>query len=176
MFASHEVTLDARYEAALLRLVHLINWGALHSVSEAAYVGGWQALVRVGPFGDAPGLSKLVRVRVLDPVRRGATMTVSLRWEATGAAGELFPVLDADLTLTRDGEDRSRLRLLGSYRPPLGRAGATLDRTIMNRVAVATVRTLLDKIADALADPALYPNLGRDTAPRWRPVTEPGQP
>jgi hypothetical protein len=176
MFASHEVALDAPYEAATARLVHLINWGALHSVSEAAYEGGWQALVRVGPFGNEPGLSKLVRVRVLNPVRRGTTMTVSLRWEATGPAGELFPVLDADLILMREGEARSRLRLLGSYRPPLGRAGAALDRTIMNHVAVATVRSLLDNIADALADPIPYPHQGRDTAPRWRPVTEPGQP
>src|SRR6266540_1410444 len=71
MFAVHEVTVEARYEVAAARLVHLINWGALRGVSEAAYEGGLEALVRVGPFGGAPGLSKLVRVRVLDQGGRG---------------------------------------------------------------------------------------------------------
>ncbi len=174
MFAVHEVTVEARYEMATARLIRLINWGALHGVSETAYEGGLQALVRVGPFGGTPGLSKLVRVRVLDPVRRDATMTVPLRWEATGPAGELFPVLDADLILVREGDDRSRLRLIGSYRPPLGRAGAALDKAIMSRVAAATIRSLLDKVAAAIADPVPHPRTGTDTGRRWQPVTEPG--
>src|SRR5262245_49134669 len=116
MFTSHEITLDLPYDMASGRLVHLINWGSLHGVSEAAYDGGQDVLMRVGPLGGWRGLSKLVRVRVLDPVRRGTTMTVSLRWEATGPASELFPVLDADLILTGAVEGRSRLRLVGSYR------------------------------------------------------------
>ena len=175
MFAAQEATVGVRYEVAAARLVHLINWGALHGVSEAAYEGGLEAVLRVGPFGGARGLSKLVRVRVLDPVRRGATMTVSLRWEATGVAGELFPVLDADLVLMREGDDRSRLALVGCYRPPFGRAGAALDRAIMGRIATATIRSLLDRVAAAVADPAPNPQPDVDTAPRWRPVAEPGQ-
>jgi hypothetical protein len=78
-------------------LVHLIHFDALHGVSQAAYEGGLEAVLRVGPFGSQRGLSKLVRVRVLDPVRHDGTMTVSLRSEATGFAGEQLPVLDADL-------------------------------------------------------------------------------
>lgn len=175
MFASHEVTVDAPYDVASARLVHLISRGALHGVSETAYDGGLEVLVRVGPLGGAHALSKLVRVRVLGPVRSGVTMTVSLRWEATGLAGELFPVLDADLVLTRKGEGRSQLELVGSYRPPLGRAGAVLDRAVMSRVAAATIRSLLDEVATAVADPAPYPHPERSTAPRWLPVTEPGQ-
>src|SRR6266508_3661185 len=146
MFAVHEVTVEARYEMATARLIRLINWGALHGVSETAYEGGLQALVRVGPFGGTPGLSKLVRVRVLD----------------------------ADLILVREGDDRSRLRLIGSYRPPLGRAGAALDKAIMSRVAAATIRSLLDKVAAAIADPVPHPRTGTDTGRRWQPVTEPG--
>ncbi len=176
MFASHEVTVDASYEVSSARLVHLINRGALLDVSEAAYRGGLQGLVRVGPFGGTPGVSKLVRVRALDPIRRGVTLTVPLRWEATGLTGELFPVLDADLTLMRDGADRSRLGLVGSYRPPLGRAGIVLDRAVMGRVAAATIRSLLDELATVIADPAAEQDPGRDTVLRWWPVTEPGQP
>jgi hypothetical protein len=150
VFASHEVILDAGFEVARARLLHLINWGVLRSASETAFEGGRLALVRVGPFGSAPGMSKLVRVRMLDPVCRGTTMTVSLRWEATGASGELFPVLDADLILTGEDDGRSRLGLVGSYRPPLGRAGAVLDRAVMNRVAAATIRSLLEEAAAAI--------------------------
>ena len=157
MFASHEVILDGGFEVAAARLLHLMNWGVLNSASEAAFEGGRQALVRVGPFGSARGMSKLVRVRMLEPVRRDSTITVSLRWEATGVSGELFPALDADLILTRNGDDRSRLRLVGSYRPPLGRAGAVLDRAVMNRVATTTIRSLLEELAAAIVDPGATP-------------------
>jgi hypothetical protein len=173
MFAAHQVMIETQYEVAAARLVHLLNWGALRGACEAAYEGGLEAVIRVGPFGGERGLSKLVRVRVLDPVRRGVAMTVSLRWEATGVAGELFPVLDADLTLMPEGDDRSRLGLVGSYRPPFGRAGAALDRAIMGRIAAATIRSLLDGVAAAIADPAPKLQPGADTALPWRPITEP---
>lgn len=103
-------------------------------------------------------------------------MTVSLRWEATGASGELFPVLDADLVLSAEGHDRSRLELVGSYRPPLGRAGAVLDRAVMNRVAAATIRSLLEEAAAAIVDPAPLPVPESDAAtPLLCPVTESGE-
>ena len=173
MFARHEVIVHLPYEVASARLVHLVNWGALHSVSETAYEGGGEMLVRVGPLGDLPGLAKLVRVRVLAPVRHEAGVTVSLRWEATGAAGELFPVLDADLTLTAEADDQSRLALVGSYRPPLGRPGAAADWAIMNRVAAATLDAFLDKVAGQLTAAEAYLEVEREM-PHRRPAAEPG--
>jgi len=173
MFASQEVIVQLPCEVVSARLVHLMNWGALRSASESAYEGGCELLVRVGPFGDLSGLSKLVRVRVLAPVRHEAVETVSLRWEATGPAGELFPVLDADLTLTADGDDRSRLAVVGSYRPPLGRAGTVVDRAIMNRVATATLRAFLDDLAGLVTASPAYPVVAWGTS-RMRPSAEPG--
>ncbi len=114
-------------------------------------------MLRVGPFGGMPGLSKLVRVCLAEPVRRGAVVSVPLRWEATGATGELFPVLDADLILARHGAEQSLLTLTGSYRPPFGRAGAALDRTLMNRLASATIRALLNGVCSTITDPAAQP-------------------
>lgn len=168
MFVSHEVTLPSGYEVACTRLANMISQGALYGVSDAAYEGAAKALLRVGPFGERPGLSKLVRVRVMDPVRRGATMTAALRWEATGHTGGLFPVLDADLMLMPDGAEESRLGLVGSYRPPLGRAGAVLDKAIMGRVAISTVRALLNNLAEAITQPASQPHTATDTAPGRR--------
>jgi hypothetical protein len=176
MFAAAEVTVETRFDVATARLTHLINRGALHAPSEAAYEEGLAAVLRVGPFGSTRGLSKLVQVRLLEPTRRGVTMSVPLRWEATGATGELFPVLDADVILTPDGTDRVRLGLTGSYRPPFGRTGATLDRAIMHRIATATIQSLLGRFAEAIADPAVQQQPRAGSASRWRLVIEPQEP
>jgi hypothetical protein len=153
VFAVHEVTVEAGFDVAVARLARLIQRGTLDGVSEAAYEDGLAAAMRAGPFGGPRGLSKLVQVRLLEPTAHGATLTVPLRWVAAGAAGELFPVLDADLVLARDGDDRTRLALAGSYRPPFGRAGAALDRAIMHRLATTTIRSLVESVAAAITHP-----------------------
>jgi hypothetical protein len=154
MFAAEEVSVGAALDVAVTRLTQVIDRDALHAPSEAAYEEGVAAVLRVGPFGSTRGLSKLVEVRWLDPIRHGRAITVPLRWEATGMAGELFPVLDADLVLVPDGADRTTVRLTGSYRPPFGRAGAALDRAIMHRITRATMQSLLASVAAAIEDGA----------------------
>ncbi len=155
MFASHQIVIDAPHDVVFARLDHIITWGVLNDVTEAAYEGGLETLLlRVGPLRNRLGVSKLVRVHVWEPVRRGDTTTIGLRWKATGMAGDLFPVFDADLVLTPAGEERSRLELVGSYRPPLGRAGLALDRVILGRIASATIRAVLEGVKASLADPA----------------------
>ena len=51
------------------------------------------------------------------------------------------------------GEHSARLSLAGVYRPPLGALGAGLDRAVFHRVADATARSLLARVADALTRP-----------------------
>jgi hypothetical protein len=92
-------------------------------------------------------------VRLIGPVRRDGTTTVWLRWEATGPAGGLFPVLDADLQLRSEGLEKTRLTLNGCYRPPLGRLGSGLDRAVLRGIGAATIRALLRGIAHSLAEP-----------------------
>jgi len=173
MFAGHEVTIEAPFEVAAARLGNLLRRDALRDVCEGAYEGGLAA-VRVGPFGGKPGLSKLVRVSFAEPARRGATITVPLRWEATGAAGELFPVLDADLIMAHYGDDQTLLALTGSYRPPFGRVGAALDRAILHRLATATIRSLLEGLSGAITQPALeHQHAQGPPAPRPEPTVAP---
>ena len=50
----------------------MINKGALHHASTAAYEEGLTAVLRVGPFGEMRGASKLVRVQFLAPEDRAA--------------------------------------------------------------------------------------------------------
>lgn len=143
------------WQAARARLVNLAEGGGLARVSHTAYQHGLTALMRVGPLGDLPVASKLVAVRFLEPVDRGEVTTMGLRWEATGPTAGLFPVLDANITLTPDGDDRSQMAFTGTYRAPLGRLGVGLDKAILHRVATATIRALLADVAGALTNSAV---------------------
>jgi Methyltransferase domain len=151
MFVGHEILLGASYPEARAGLVRLTHGGWLSDASDGAYAEGLAGLVRVGPFGDMPGASKLVRVLLLEPVERDGCLTLSLRWEATGAMDRLFPVLDANIILIPAGENQCQLALAGAYRPPFAAAGERLDRALLHRVASATARSLLRRIAETIA-------------------------
>jgi hypothetical protein len=153
MFVSAEALVELSFPAALAGLANLSRGGRLTGVSRAAYGDGLTGLARVGPLGEVPGVSKLVEVHVLDVVTRGESAVLALRWQATGPGGGLFPALDADIWLTPAGERSARLSLAGVYRPPLGALGAGLDRAVLHRVADATARSLLARVADVLARP-----------------------
>ena len=99
-------------------------------------------------------------------------MTVGLRWEAAGAAGAAFPVLDANISISPAGDETARLALAGSYRPPLGRLGTGLDRAVMHGMATATIHCLLRSVAGALAGSA--GRSAKDASPGWQPAPEPG--
>jgi hypothetical protein len=174
MFIARELIVHAEFGDTRARLARIVGAGGLAGVSRAAYEDGLAHLVRVGPFGDVPGVSKLVIIRFLDPVYRKGTMRVALRWEAMGAAGGLFPVLDADLSLSAAGEHSARLGLCGCYRPPLGRVGAALDTAVLRRVAVATIDALLRDVADAVATPAAAPRAVKDASLPLHLAPEPG--
>lgn len=149
MFVSEKRELSTGFAQAAARLAELTRGSSLRGLSEHVYNGGVDYLLRVGPLGMMPGASRLVRVRFDEPLCRYGMMTVGLRWEATGVTGALFPALDADIRL-QDQDGGSTVELTGSYRPPFGTVGAELDRLMLRTVAAATIRTLLNRIADAL--------------------------
>jgi hypothetical protein len=148
MFVADEVRVEISATAAAARLASLILGNSLTRASQQAWCDG---IARVGPV---PRLSKLVRVQFREPVRHGAVTMQTLRWEATGTAGRIFPVLDADMILVPDGEESALLGLDGAYRPPGGAAGAGLDRLLLHRIAAATVHSFLTRMADAITGPA----------------------
>ena len=151
MFTDQAVTLDLDFPDAMARFLRLMHAGRLEGLSRDAYADGLTGQIRVGPFGSVPGISKLVRVSLLDPVSRDDSVLVPMRWEATGLMGRLFPVLDANLMVGRDDEGRAALRIAGVYRPPLAGLGEELDQLMLRRVAAATIRSLLRRIAALLA-------------------------
>jgi hypothetical protein len=149
MFVRRDLLLDVSFEAGRARLLNLLRDGALAGASHTAYETGI-AVIRVGPV---PGAGKLVRVSFLDPADRDGMLQVGLRWEATGIAGDLFPVLDGDFTLTPAGAGAARLTLAGVYRPPLGWLGARLDEAVLHKIADATFSALLRSVAGTLFSP-----------------------
>ncbi len=109
-----------------------------------------EAKVRVGP-GGPDWLGKTVAVHLGEAQGDDQTLTIPLVWEATGPAG-LFPRFEGELHLAGLDSERAELSLTGYYRPPLGRAGLAMDETILTRVARATMRSFLRRVAGVLED------------------------
>jgi len=88
VFIGDEVRAEVGLASASTRIADALGGTTLSTASHAAWSEG---IARVGPAGPLRGLSKLVRVRVTDPVQRGAVTVLALRWEAIGASERLFP-------------------------------------------------------------------------------------
>ena len=124
------------------------------AASEDAHHELGSGLARVGPLGSAPGLSKLVAVQFGNIAVHKNFATAPIRWPAAGPRAALFPVLDADIILTRAGPGVSILEVRGVHRPPLSRLGARLDQVVLHRVAQPTIRSFTHRIGTAITDPA----------------------
>jgi hypothetical protein len=124
--------------------------GWLAPLAIAAADEGEALRLRVGPLEALPMLGKSVIVRVGEPISRSEVTVVPLTWQATSAPG-LFPVLSADLEVASLGDQMTQLTLHGRYDPPLGAIGRRMDRLLMHRIAEATVRGFLSRLADGLA-------------------------
>jgi hypothetical protein len=154
MFIGAEIRLGLGFNAAQARLANLACRGLLCHASAPAYRDLGSGLARVGPLGAAPGMAKLVAVRFSDMAVHENVASVAMRWEATGPGAALFPALDADITLTKAGDDATTLAVRGVYRPPLGRLGAGLDQIVLHRVAQPAIQALTRRIGVAITNPA----------------------
>lgn len=143
MFVGDEVLVDVAFPVARARLAQLAAAGALTGPSEDVYGRETAGQARVGTAGAA----KLVRVQVRELGGTDGSAGLVIRWEATGPGGALFPVLDADIRLAPAGQHVTVLTIAGVYRPPLGALGEILDRALLHRVAAATVRDFIARVA-----------------------------
>ncbi len=102
--------------------------------------------IKVGPKSWPPLLAKTVEV-TLGPVRRHDDVTLlAFSWRAAGYPS-LFPALDADLEVSPIGESQSEVSLQGRYEPPGGTPGKVADRLVLHRLADATIRAFLSRLA-----------------------------
>jgi hypothetical protein len=130
----------------------------LTSLASEAHQRGDTLLAEVG-FGERVRVARQVTLAIGDPLHTAGKTVIPLRWEPTDAPG-LFPALEADLEVAPLAPDRTQLAMSARYVPPLGSIGQIIDRSILYRVAEATLKHFLDRIADALV-------LEADLAERW---------
>ena len=150
MFARYFVELSVpadRLERALLASPEA--W--LPGLALEAHARGERLLADVG-FGERVYVSRRVIVEVGQPLRRNSTTPLPIRWRPAAASG-LVPELDADLEVAALTPAAAQLSISARYTPPLGTVGAAIDRALLHRVAEATLKNFLDRIAEAL--PAL---------------------
>jgi hypothetical protein len=121
----------------------------LPDLAESADERGQRLLVDVGFPVDGHRILKRVSIVMADPVRSAARTWMPISWRATGPSG-LFPILDGDLEIASLGSTCTQLAFSARYNPPLGFIGRTVDRALLSRVAEATVKDFVDRIAERL--------------------------
>lgn len=113
---------------------------------------GDRAEVLLGEVGfGAPGrrVEKQVQIELGPPVRFPSKTVLPMRWRPTGSEA-LFPSLEADIEVAGLGPHRTQLSVSAQYRPPLGMVGRAIDRTLLHRVAEATMKDFVDGMGEAV--------------------------
>lgn len=147
MFARYFVELPMFSEEVESALSHDPRaW--LPGLAERANHRGDLLLAEVG-FGEVVRIERTVVIELGQSVRSSAKTVLPLRWTASGAAG-LFPSLDADLEVAPLGPGRTQLAMSARYVPPLGSVGRAVDRAVLSRVAEATLKDFLDRVAQTI--------------------------
>jgi hypothetical protein len=147
MFARYyvELQMDAdQVEHALTRDPHA--W--VPGLASKANHRGDALLADVG-FGDEVRVARTVAIDFAEPLRIPTKTVIPFRWTAAGAAG-LFPSLEADMEIAPLAPGRTQLALSARYVPPMGAVGRAIDRAVMFRVAEATIKDFLDRVAESL--------------------------
>jgi len=119
-------------------------------LAEHANRRGDALLAEVG-FGDDIRIARTVAIEFAPQVRAGNKAIFPFRWSASGPAG-VFPALDADLEVAPLGTGSTQLSISARYVPPLGKIGRLIDRAVLSRVAEATVKDFLDRVAFAVTE------------------------
>ena len=119
------------------------------SIASFADDRGRHLLAEVGFPVDGHRVSKNVEIDVGTPVANAGKTWIAIAWRATGPSN-LFPILDAELEFASLGTQLTQLSLSGRYQPPLGLVGRTIDKALLSRVAEATIKDFVDRLARAI--------------------------
>ncbi len=144
MFIYYFVHVNRPYREVESSLVNQLH--SLGPFADAAYREGEELRDKVSVRLDNPSVAKTVQLLSGIPIRGDQQTTIPFAWEATGTPG-LFPKLDADLVVSAVGPDLSQIAMRGTYAPPLGPLGRALDRAVLHRVAEASVKSFVDRVA-----------------------------
>jgi hypothetical protein len=154
VFVGAEVQLELAFAAARDRLANLARGGWLLTASKNAYSEGINSGTYRGLLDSAQGTSKLISVYCRGLIAHPDSAHLAIRWVAARRRGELYPALDADITLAPAGKDATTLTLAAVYRLSRRNDGNDLDRAIVRPIADVTIRAFIDCIAEAMAVPS----------------------
>lgn len=150
VFVGDQIMLDISFDAARCQLGRLAQDGVLLGAAEHAYATGIAAVMKAGLVA---GMPQLAAVEPMAVTETAGCARLGLRWGTMGPGGALFPVLDADLTLSPASDTTTLLALAGVYRLP-DPAGAELEPGIVRSVAAETIGSFLTRLACAVTHPA----------------------
>lgn len=125
----------------------------LPGAAAAAHRQERQLLAAVGFEVAHVRVEKRVRIEVISLERSATKVMLLIRWEAFHGA-KLFPVFEGSLELAPAGDNASRIALGGEYQPPGGAVGRAGDRSLLHRVAAATAKDFVDRVARVLSSSA----------------------
>jgi hypothetical protein len=147
MFLRYYVELDLPTEQVQTALLdNPGNW--LPALADSAAERAEPLLAQVGVGPPNLRVAKHVTVRLGQPIQFPSKLALPMSWEPDG---HLLPRLDGELEL-------------GRYDPPLGTVGRTIDRIALHRIAEATIKDFLDRVAATLQATTATPNAH---APSW---------
>lgn len=153
-FVDVPLPIDA-VERILVRSDDMSTWAA------AAYQRGER--LAVGP--GVAGVTAAVELEVGEPIRFTESLSIPIAWRAANAE-KLFPHMEAEIVITPLTHSVTHLTFRGSYTPPFDSFGELLDRLAMHRIAEATVRNFMERLAGAVIENAeqlgVEPELGDD--------------
>ena len=151
MFVRYYVELPVHVDRVERRLTASpASW--LPGIADQSQARGRRLLTEVG-LGDRLRLVERVLLEVGRPTRFPSKLVLPLHWRAEGGEA-LFPVLDADLEVARLTPAITQLSISARYTPPLGALGSTIDHAVLHRVAEATVKDFVDRVATVLLEGA----------------------
>lgn len=103
-------------------------------------------LARLGFSVLGLDVTKQVRMQVGETSLRGDWLRIPIRWHAEPVE-QAFPAFDGEIELVTVDPGVTRLVLAGTYEPPLGAVGRSLDNAVMKAAARATIRRLARELA-----------------------------
>jgi hypothetical protein len=146
MFLRYYVELDLPIQQAQAALLDSpSSW--LPALAGAAVERAEPLLTEVGIAQGGLRVAERVSVRLGRAVQFPSRLSLPMTWEP---GGWLLPKLDAELELGYLGKGRTQLAISGRYEPPLGTPRGTADRLALHRIAEATIKDFLDRVAAAL--------------------------
>jgi hypothetical protein len=118
----------------------------LPEIVRASNRRGLEMVLKVGLNIGRHRIDREVTLDITSAHQLGDTCVTSIAW-APKAEHSMLPSLEGTVEVAPLGEDRAQLAISANYRPPLSWLGAVADRALLRRVAEATIKDFLDRVA-----------------------------